>query len=79
MRTLTVTDTIRESFDESGRKIDSLEAVARGLSGLPVVREVYSYEMIRYTGRTKKYCLDLMESDLRCFLKPIGEMDIRWI
>lgn len=78
MRTLIVTDTIREQFDESGRKLSSLETVARDLSGMPVVREVYTYEMIRYTFKTKKACLSRLADDCRLFLQPIGDMDIKW-
>lgn len=78
MRTLIVTDTIREAFDETGRKLTSLETVARDLSGEPVIRSTYVYEMIRYTDKTKKACLARLHDDTRDFLKPIGEMDIIW-
>ena len=78
MRTLIVTDTIHEAFDETGRKLSSLETVARDLSGLPVDRQVYSYEMIRYAGRTVKGLLAQLEADCRSFLTPIGQMDLHW-
>jgi len=79
MKTLIVTDTIRESFDDAGRKINSLETVARDLSGLPVVRESYTYEMTRYTGKTKRDCMVQLEYDCLMFMQPIGTMDIRWV
>jgi hypothetical protein len=79
MKTLVVFDVVTESRDESGALLTSEQQLVRIVSGLPVIRESYRYEMNRYRFRSMRACLQQFEADVASFMKPIGQVDFLWV
>ena len=76
---LAIMDTAMETKNQYGDVLSSFEQLEHILSGQPLTRETYTYEMISCTGKTKKEVEkrihDICKGE---WFKPLGQIEYIW-